>query len=155
LHGGTGNDQLDGGNGNDVLIGAFGEDNLVGGAGNDRLNGDTSTYDPTTNNPIVDGADDVLTGGAGDDVFVFQLGAGDDTITDFTHESDRIDIASELLTIDTDANMLAELLGNIAVVSGDSVITFSSGDTLTVVGVTDLVDLDLGIVFDSLQAPIA
>ncbi|WP_273925300.1 beta strand repeat-containing protein, partial [Pseudomonas fontis] len=56
---GSGNDLLEGGAGNDVLNAGNGDDVLVGGAGNDRLNG-----------------------GQGSDRYVFNLGDGDDVISD-------------------------------------------------------------------------
>ncbi|OAN69474.1 hypothetical protein A8B78_21620 [Jannaschia sp. EhC01] len=58
--GGEGDDEISGEDGQDVLQGGFGADTLDGGGGND-----------------------VLTGGAGDDTFVYQVGDGLDTITDF------------------------------------------------------------------------
>jgi ELWxxDGT repeat protein/VCBS repeat-containing protein len=69
---------LTGGSGNDVLFGHAGNDTLIGGAGNDYLNGGTGN--------------DTLTGGAGNDTFFFADGDGLDTITDFTHGSDTIDL---------------------------------------------------------------
>ena len=54
---GAGNDYLDGGAGNDVQLGGEGNDQLGGDAGNDTLSG-----------------------GAGDDIYVYRLGAGEDTI---------------------------------------------------------------------------
>ena len=68
LDGGDGNDQLYAGSGHDVLRGGDGDDILSGGAG-----------------------DDVLSGGAGDDTFVFDMGDGDDLITDFG-DGDTIDL---------------------------------------------------------------
>jgi hypothetical protein len=60
LNGGNGDDQLNGGTGNDVLNGASGDDVLIGGAGNDTLNGET-----------------------GNDTYVFNLGDGQDMISDW------------------------------------------------------------------------
>ncbi|WP_421593075.1 calcium-binding protein [Shinella sp. M27] len=82
--GGTGNDTFDGGAGDDVLLGKDGKDTLIGGAGADILRGG-------------DGADR-LTGGSGEDFFVFFDNAsnlkGYDTITDFQHGLDTIDVRS-------------------------------------------------------------
>ena len=69
LAGGEDDDDLFGGTGDDVLLGGTGDDWLVGGAG-----------------------DDMLTGGAGADVFVFEPHHGADTITDFMHGEDLIDL---------------------------------------------------------------
>ncbi len=70
ITGGTGADVLLGGAGNDNLNGAQGQDSLYGGAGSD-----------------------LLTGGAGADFFIFKTSAeSSDTITDFEHLNDRIDL---------------------------------------------------------------
>ncbi|MEM6340412.1 MAG: Hint domain-containing protein, partial [Pseudomonadota bacterium] len=69
LDGGNDDDSLDGGGSNDSLDGGAGSDTVVGGSGNDTLSGGTGN--------------DVLTGGDGNDTFVFEVGDGADTITDF------------------------------------------------------------------------
>jgi len=63
----NGNDTIKTGSGNDILIGGKGNDTLSGGTGNDTL-----------------------TGGDGEDYFVFNLGDGQDTITDFVQGQDKI-----------------------------------------------------------------
>ena len=70
-----------------ILIGSNGNDTLTGGSHNDTI--------------IGSGGGDTLTGGSGNDTFVFraladsQPGAGHfDTITDFTHNSDYIDLSA-------------------------------------------------------------
>ncbi|MEH2167033.1 MAG: Ig-like domain-containing protein [Nostoc sp.] len=63
-------DRLFGGNGNDVLHGTPGDDYIDGGNGNDLLSGGLGS--------------DILTGGKGKDEFVYNLGDGVDTITDFS-----------------------------------------------------------------------
>jgi serralysin len=60
LDGGPGNDTLDGGSGNNTLVGDRGTDLLLGRDGNDVLFGD------------VDGVQDTLDGGTGDDLYVIQ-----------------------------------------------------------------------------------
>ncbi len=80
LQGGTGDDSLFGQAGNDNLTGAGGADTLSGGDGLDRLFGRRGN--------------DELTGGQGSDRFIFNLGDGNDTITDFEQGADRIRIAS-------------------------------------------------------------
>jgi serralysin len=72
---GTGlDDTIAGAAGNDVLIGGAGADTLTGGAGNDSL-----------------------TGGSGADTFVFNLTSSTDSVTDFVHLSDRIQLSKSAL----------------------------------------------------------
>ena len=73
-----GDDALAGGEDDDDLFGGAGDDVLVGGNGDDWLVGCEG--------------DDTLTGGAGADVFAFGPHHGADTITDFMHGEDLIDL---------------------------------------------------------------
>ena len=78
---GNGNSQtITGNDGANALFGNGGNDTLQGGGGNDWLIGGAGS--------------DTLTGGAGADSFVFDPADGNDadTITDFAHGVDRIDI---------------------------------------------------------------
>ena len=68
LHGGLGNDSISGASGDDALYGGENSDTLIGGAGNDQLNGGTGN--------------DSLNGGAGNDIYQWNLGDGDDVISD-------------------------------------------------------------------------
>jgi Ca2+-binding RTX toxin-like protein len=109
LYGGNGDDNLYGGGGNDNLYGdahsdhLYGEDGtdtLYGGAGNDWLSGGAG------NDRLTGGeGKDTLTGGANSDTFVFNSTADSaltslllatidsvDTITDFVHGVDKIDL---------------------------------------------------------------
>ncbi len=86
-YGTSGNDRLSGTSGKDALYGKGGNDVVTGGAGNDRLNGGSGV--------------DLLTGGADRDTFVFAAvnhsGLGNDrrdTITDFVHAQDKLDISA-------------------------------------------------------------
>ena len=86
-NGSTGGDTIKGTSGSDILDGKGGNDVISGGAGNDRLNGGSGV--------------DVLTGGADRDTFVFasvnHSGLGNDrrdTITDFVHAQDKLDISA-------------------------------------------------------------
>lgn len=79
--GGTGTDTLNGDDGADYLTGAAAADTISGGAGNDTIIGGA--------------ADDNLTGGAGNDIFTFEnTGNGNDTITDFVHGTDKLDVSN-------------------------------------------------------------
>ncbi|HHC29184.1 MAG TPA: calcium-binding protein, partial [Rhodobacterales bacterium] len=79
INGGNGNDKLMGGDDNDRLFGGNGRDVLKGGSGSDLLAGD--------------GGNDRMTGGTGEDIFYFAgASTGRDTITDFEHGYDRLDL---------------------------------------------------------------
>lgn len=103
LQGGTGRDSLFGQAGNDNLTGAGGADTLSGGDGIDRLFGRRGN--------------DELTGGDGGDRFIFNLGDGFDTITDFDQGADRIRIG-------TGADVFADL--TITQVGDDALIAFGN-----------------------------
>ena len=78
VYGQSGNDTLHGEGGSDKLYGGSGTDNLFGEDGNDWLSGDTGW--------------DTLTGGRGSDIFAVGNVWGTDTITDFKHGADKIDM---------------------------------------------------------------
>ncbi|MEI6799094.1 MAG: calcium-binding protein [Pseudomonadota bacterium] len=62
-------------------------DTLTGGAGNDNVS-------------LIGGAgDDLLTGGAGADTFVFNQLSGIDHITDFTTASDHVSLSKAMFTM--------------------------------------------------------
>ena len=66
-----------------------GLDTLDGGAGNDKLDGGAA------NDILIGGSGkDTMTGGSGSDVFVFELGSGRDTITDFQNGFDTFDVTA-------------------------------------------------------------
>ena len=98
-------DAISGLSGNDTLFGFAGADQLFGGDGADRLSGGAGRdkIDGGTGNDLLDGgaARDLLTGGLGRDRFDFNAildsGAGAnrrDTISDFKHGQDRIDVST-------------------------------------------------------------
>ncbi|TKB23235.1 DUF2974 domain-containing protein [Desulfopila sp. IMCC35006] len=79
LFGCDGIDELYGGDGNDWLRGQNGNDLLYGGAGDDLLGGQTSAEEG--NDVLVGGlGNDRLSGGFGDDIYVFNIGDGQDRI---------------------------------------------------------------------------
>ncbi|WP_419799923.1 M10 family metallopeptidase C-terminal domain-containing protein [Terasakiella sp.] len=72
---------------NDLLKGAAGLDYIFGADGDDTLQGGSGA--------------DVLSGGAGSDTFYFELGDGDDSIRDFSHGIDHIQIKGGDFSIST------------------------------------------------------
>jgi|GEM_PF-1151996 len=71
----------------DLLKGASGLDYIFGASGDDTLQGGSGA--------------DVLSGGAGSDTFYFELGDGDDSIRDFSHGIDHIQIKGDDFSIST------------------------------------------------------
>ncbi|WP_445989419.1 calcium-binding protein [Chromobacterium haemolyticum] len=85
LNGGNGADLLEGGDGNDTLVGSEGGywreegDTLRGGAGNDLMSVSSTTW----NNVFEGGTgNDTMTGGYARDLYLFNLGDGQDLIID-------------------------------------------------------------------------
>ncbi|TIN53128.1 MAG: hypothetical protein E5X38_06000 [Mesorhizobium sp.] len=91
-----GDDVLYGNGGADIILGMAGNDTLFGQSGNDTLNGGDGI------DKLVGGAGtDTLTGGLGADTFYYGSAVADspataanDTITDFVHAVDKIDLSS-------------------------------------------------------------
>jgi Ca2+-binding RTX toxin-like protein len=109
--GGDGADRVDGGPGDDSLQGGFGADTILGGDGDDAIDGSFSrgaVFGPTDqdsgdlidggagNDNIFVGADDMVTGGAGADIFTGGDYIGEDAsaglVTDFDRNADRIEV---------------------------------------------------------------
>jgi Ca2+-binding RTX toxin-like protein len=127
LDGGSGDDTLDGRNGNDTLDGRIGNDTVIGGNGNDTLHGGSGndTLGGGQGNDTLHGGlgNDTLTGGRGRDIFTYNLafeGQGD-TITDFVHRSDKIDLSA------IDPGVLAFTPGATTTVVAHTVNWFESG----------------------------
>lgn len=122
LWGHAGLDSLFGGAGDDSLTGGEDKDVLNGGAGDDVLTGDQGA--------------DKLTGGFGRDLFVYAKlsdsnDAGRDTIADFVHNIDRIDLhlldANATLDGDQAFTLVADHFHGAA---GELLVKHAGGDTL-------------------------
>ncbi|AWF82128.1 hypothetical protein BTJ40_15525 [Microbulbifer sp. A4B17] len=87
----TGSGLLDGGEGNDIINGE-GSDTLIGGAGDDVIS--AYSYYGTQNNNILEGGtgNDTLYGSFGDDEYRFNLGDGQDILTERRYGEDSSDI---------------------------------------------------------------
>lgn len=115
IYGGSGADQLFGGDGWDLLVGGNGADRLFGDAGDDVLIGGRGA--------------DILSGGAGADVFEFgALGADQDTILDFEVGIDSIHLSNGVTVT------------GLRQTGGSTVVELSTGGSITLSGVTGLVD---------------
>lgn len=131
--GGARNDYVNGGDGDDTVIGNSGQDTLRGGAdddvvngggGDDRMNGDTGN--------------DLLKGGAGEDTFVFDSGAGEDTIQDFDVMDDTIEITTALAS----GQSAADIAATAQAVTGGTLLDLGDGNTILLRGVTDTTGLE-------------
>lgn len=123
IRGRGGNDSLTGLAGDDRLRGDEGNDTLDGGAGRDRLRGDKGN--------------DLLTGGADEDRFIFNRQGGNDIVTDYQDEADRIDVTN------FDFASFQDVLDRSEQVGANVVITLADGVTVTLQNV-DLAVLDAG-----------
>jgi len=110
LYGGDGDDSLDGGADNDQLYGGKGKDSLEGGEGIDHLDGGDG-------DDSLEGGDgnDELYGGYGNDTYIFNIGFGQDTISDFKLNNDVSQITLNNIHIEDiifirDKNNLRNLL---------------------------------------------
>ncbi|RWC52890.1 MAG: hypothetical protein EOS54_14315 [Mesorhizobium sp.] len=128
LYGNGGADSIFGLAGNDTLFGQDGNDTLNGGDGNDRLVGGVGT--------------DTLTGGLGADTFYYgsavsdsPASAANDTITDFVHGTDKIDLSS--IDASTAAGDQAFLFG------GQNGATVANSITWSEVGSNTIVRVDV------------
>ena len=136
LLGGLGDDTLNGRDGADVLFGDIGQDVLNGGGGADSLAGgaDFDILLGSTGN-------DTLTGGGGSgDVFIFQDGFGQDTVTDFDalDDTEVLDISALSAVTFTD---YATFETNHLATDGSDVVFTAGGDRVRLENVT-LGDLD-------------
>ncbi|MCC2314056.1 calcium-binding protein [Cellulomonas xiejunii] len=122
----AGNDTLYGTTSGETLSALAGDDVVYGGNGNDVINGGTGN--------------DVLTGGNGSDTFVFDVGSGQDTITDFSPRAWG-GSADTVRLIGHGVTTFAELIAGATEWDGGTVLDLGNGSTI------DLVDVhiaDLG-----------
>ncbi|MEZ2144669.1 VCBS domain-containing protein [Bradyrhizobium sp. DN5] len=122
--GSVGHDTITGGvfnvfgsNFNDTIVGSASNDGLSGSGGNDTLDGRAGN--------------DFLSGGAGADTFVYASGGGFDFIQDFVHGQDKIDLTGVY-----GIYSLSDLQSHAEQSGPNTIITFSSGDGLTLQNVT-------------------
>lgn len=116
-----GNDTAYGGDGNDIIFAWEGNDVLYGQGGNDFISAEQG------NDTIVGGAgNDELYGGAGADRFVISKGDGYDTIRDFTHGSDLIQLTGFT------GNFAQLVAANAYYANGNVTIALTSTQSLTI-----------------------
>jgi hypothetical protein len=104
-----------------VIMGNGNANRIEGGAGADTMNGMGGA------DTIVGGAgDDSLTGGAGADTFIFNRHDGHDVITDFGNGGDFLNLSSFYS---------AHLNPTVTAVGADTLIQFSTGESISLLGV--------------------
>ena len=121
---GEGDDLFDGANGriDGDIFGGGGEDQIFAGSGSDVINGGSGN--------------DTLTGGDRTDTFVFELGTGSDTVTDFSFSRERLDV-SDFFADQASALAAARQDGADTVIDLD----LAGGDEVRLLGV-NVADLD-------------
>lgn len=140
LRGGAGNDALHGGLGDDTLIGGNGADTFFGGAGNDLLIArDVAEDDGLSvsylnagdgDDTLVAGGRDILTGGAGKDMFItghWMTSAA--TVMDFDQSEDQL-----VVVYDSNAPELPQIELRADPVMADRVDLFLNGAHLASLG---------------------
>ncbi len=113
-----------------------GNDRLVSGVGNDAMWGDIA-YSSDENFGDENLPVDLTRVTTGQDVFVFSANNGNDTIHDFRHGEDKIELQG--IGLDSFDALMAH--SHLSQNNTDSVITFGS-NTITVIGVTELTAAD-------------
>ena len=80
--------------------------------------------------------DDLLTGGGGNDSFLLIAGYGQDTITDYH--------SGVIIYLNGYAYSHSEIQQHLVVVGNNTVLTFDNGETLTLLGITNTSNVNLG-----------
>lgn len=146
LFGGGGRDNLRSGTGDDTMSGNGGADTISAGSGDDVIDGGngSDSIDAGTGDDVVRGGngadtieggagDDRLTGGSRADTFVFTSDGGDDVVTDYEDNRDKIQIEGNVAFVDIDIDQDG----------ADAVISFGAS-TITLLGqdATELTETD-------------
>ena len=146
LDGGAGADQLNGGEGNDtvtytnsdaaVTVNLLNGQASGGDAEGDRLSSVENVIGSDYDDVFLSGStDNIMTGGAGADIFQFLFTTANDVITDFENGTDLIDLTH------LGFSDFAELSSLITDTGDDLVLTFADGGTITFEGLSDITDL--------------
>jgi hypothetical protein len=98
-----------------AIFGSTGSDKIVGVAAGDII--------------VSSGGADKLTAGSGNDTFIFNPGFGKDTVSKFDLNHDVVAFDHTLFA------SVANVLSHAQNINGNAVITFDSGDTVTLVGI--------------------
>ena len=148
IGGGAGDDTLSGGLGDDTIYGSAGADTVSGDGGDDLLFGgaDNDTVDGGAGSDEIYGGagNDTLTGGADADSFMFLLGFGDDSVTDFTLAEDTLGFDE---TLWGGGLTEAQVVGAFASVVGSDVVFDFGASSVTLLGLTTTTGLESDIVF--------
>jgi len=131
--GGIGSDYLYGQNGNDVLEGGEGRDFLFGGNGNDILRGST-------------GISDYLSGDAGNDTYLFKIGDGSTTISNY--DTDKSQDTSRFLTGIAPSDVVAKRSGTHL-----QLIIQSTGEVITYLGMQVMILIFSRLVMEVPRSP--
>ncbi|MDE4306464.1 hypothetical protein PXK30_22870, partial [Phaeobacter gallaeciensis] len=114
-----GNDIFVGSTSGETILGLAGDDTIDGSGGDDRIEGGAGN--------------DSLTGGNGADTFVFDAATGSDTVSDFTDESDLIEIETTGMPDGTGfANLVLTDMGS------DLYVSFADPSITTVIKINNL-----------------
>ncbi|WP_438991899.1 Hint domain-containing protein [Lentibacter sp.] len=134
LDGGTGDDALDGGEGADILRGGAGDDELYGNAGNDTLSGGAGN--------------DTIGVAQGSNTIIFSDGDGNDVVKGFAAPTDNGDgtytsnSAFDVSGLTSDGGTTPVTTDDVVITdtngdgTGDAILTFPGGESLTLEGVT-------------------